>query len=75
MSCGVGRRCSLDLAFAMPVVQAGDYSSDSNSSLGTSIYHRCGPRKKTKEKTNKQTNKPKRTKNKQNFYFPNSGLL
>jgi len=30
-------------------VKAGSYSSDSTPSLGTSICHRCGP-KKTKDK-------------------------
>ena len=39
-------------SIAVAVVQAGGYSSDSTPSLGTSIYHRSGPRKgkKTKEK-------------------------
>ena len=31
---------------AVVVALAGGYSSDSTSSLGTSIYHRCGPKKK-----------------------------
>ena len=48
MGCGVGHRRGLDL------VLAGSCSSDLTPSLGTSICHRCGP-KKTKDK--KQTNK------------------
>ena len=39
------------------VVWAGGYSSDSTPSLGTSIYHGCGPKKtkKTPPNQNKQT--------------------
>ena len=40
------------IAVAMAVAMAGSYSSDSIPSLGTSICHRCGPKK---AKTNKQT--------------------
>ena len=32
------------------VVQAGSYSSDSTPSVGTSINHKCGPKKQKKEK-------------------------
>ena len=32
------------------VVQAGSYNSDSNLSLGTSIYHRYSPKKKERKK-------------------------
>ena len=34
----------------MAVVQAGSCSSDLTPSLGTSICHRCGPKKKQKER-------------------------
>ena len=39
---------------AVAVTLAGGCSSDSTPSLGTSICHRCGPKKR---KQNKQTNK------------------
>ena len=35
---------------AVALVKAGTYSSDSTPSLGTSICHRCGPKKQTKKK-------------------------
>ena len=41
---------------AVAVVQAGSCSSDLNPSLGTSMCHRCGP-KKTKTKQNKTKQK------------------
>ena len=39
----------------MAVVQVSSYSLDSTPSLGTSICHKCGP-KKTKEKKKKKKN-------------------
>ena len=42
----------------MAVAWAGNYSSDSTPSLGTSICQECSPKKKKKaNKTNKQINK------------------
>ena len=35
---------------AVAVTQAGGYSSDLNPSLGTSICHRCGPKKVKRQK-------------------------
>ena len=35
---------------AVPVAQASGYSSDLTLSLGTSICHRCGPKKSKKKK-------------------------
>ena len=49
MSSGVGCRFGSDLV-TVAVVQAGSRSSDSTSSLGTSICQGCGPKKKKKEK-------------------------
>ena len=48
MSCGVGCRCGSDPASLW--LQASSYSSDSPPSLGTSIGHRGGPKKKAKKK-------------------------
>ena len=50
LSCGVGHRCSSDLAFAVAVVQAGSCSSDSDPTLGTATWRRCSPKKEKKEK-------------------------
>ena len=44
MNCGVGRRRGSDPAFAMALAQAGNYSSNSIPSLGTSICLRGGPK-------------------------------
>ena len=41
---------------AVAVVQASGYSPDSTPSLGTSIRHKCGP-KKTKKKKKKKKKK------------------
>ena len=38
---------------AVAVVQASGYSSDSTPSLGTSICHRCGPKKIKSQNKNK----------------------
>ena len=46
MSCGEGRR------FSLGVVQAGSYSFDSTPSLGTSIWHRYGPKKQQNKQKN-----------------------
>ena len=48
VSCDVGRRFGLDPALS--VVQVGSSSSDSTLSLGTSIFQKCGPKKKKKKK-------------------------
>ena len=46
---------------AVAVAMAGSYSSKLTPSLGTSTYHRCGPKKakKKKKKTPRFTNKDK----------------
>ena len=41
---------------AVAVAQASSYSSDSTPSLGTSICHKCGPKKKKERKTRKINN-------------------
>ena len=38
---------------AVDVAQASSYSSDMTPSLGTSICHRCGPKKQNKKQTKK----------------------
>ena len=40
----------LGTCVAVAVVEAGSYSSHSTPSLGTSICHGCGPKKKKKKK-------------------------
>ena len=45
-----GSQMRLGSCVAVAVVQAGSCSSDSTPSLGTSICHQCGPRKKNKTK-------------------------
>ena len=42
---------------AVAVAQANVYSSSSTSSLGTSIYHGCSPKKGKKIKNKKQKHK------------------
>jgi len=51
MNCGAGNRRGSDPLHCCAVVSASSYGSDSTPSLGTSICHRCGPKK---TKTNKQ---------------------
>ena len=51
MSCGIDHRCSLDPVLA--VLYAGSCSSKSTPSLGTSICHRCSPKKTIKKKKKK----------------------
>lgn len=46
---------------AVAVAQIGSYSSKSTLSLGTSICHWCGPKKREKKK--KKAKKENRTKN------------
>ena len=50
MSCSVGRRRGSDPGIAVALVKAGGYSSDSTPSPGTSICHRCGPKRQKEEK-------------------------
>ena len=49
VSCGVGRRCSLDPTVAMAVAQAGGYSSNWTPSLEISICRGCGPKKQQQQ--------------------------
>jgi len=65
MSCGVGGRSGSD-PVAVAVAEAGSYSSDLTPSLGTSIYHGCGPKKQktNKQKPKKQNKTPKKQKTK-----------
>ena len=56
MSHGVGRRCGSDLKFALAVVQAGGYSSNSTSGLGTSVCHGCGPKETKRQKKKRKRN-------------------
>ena len=51
--CRSKMRLRSDIAVA--VVYAGRLSSDSTPSLGTSICHRCGPKKKKKKRKKKRT--------------------
>ena len=51
VTCGVGRRCKLRSHVAVAVAQAGNCSSNSTPSLGTSICHRCGPKKAKNKQT------------------------
>ena len=45
---------------AVAVMEMGSYSSNSTPSLGTSICHRCGPKKAKKKKSKKaKTKNPK----------------
>ena len=44
----------LESGVAVAVVYAGGYSSDSTPSVGTSICHRYGPKKRQETQTNKQ---------------------
>ena len=59
MSCGVGRRCSLDPALLWLWPRFGGYSSDWIPSLGTSTCRGSGPRngKKTEKKKKKERKK------------------
>ena len=52
MSCGVGRRW-LGSGIAVAVVQAGSCGSDWTPSQGTSMCHRCDPKKTKQNKTKK----------------------
>ena len=59
VSCGVGRRrcrSQTQLGSWVAVAWAGSYSSDSTPSLGTSIYHKYGP-KRAKNLKKKKINK------------------
>ena len=47
MSCGEGADTA---QIAVPVAKAASYSSDLTLSLGTSVCHRCSPKKKKKKK-------------------------
>ena len=53
-----GLWCRLQMWFrsrvAVVVVQASGYSPDSTPSLGTSICHKCGPKKTKKKKKKKK---------------------
>ena len=51
MSCGVGHRCGLDLAWLWLWLWAGSCSSDLTPRLGTSICCWCGPKKKKSRRT------------------------
>ena len=44
--CKLQHRLQMQLGsgVAVALVLAGPYSSDSTASLGTSVYHRCGPK-------------------------------
>ena len=57
ISCGVGHRYGLDPILFVAVAGAGvgRRSFDSTPSLGTSIYHRCGPKKHTHAHTHTHT--------------------
>ena len=46
----------MELKSHVPVAVGGSCSSDSTSRLGTSIYHRCGPKKKKKKRKKKKVN-------------------
>ena len=50
MSCGVGCKYGLDLAWLWLWHRPAAYSSDSTPNLGTSMCQRCGPRKPKKKK-------------------------
>ena len=54
----------------MAVVQDGSCSSEQTPSLGTSIYHRCSPKKnKKKKKQNKAKNKQTKKTDRVGFVF------
>ena len=54
MSCGVGHRKQLGSCVAMAVAWASSCSSNLTPSLGTSICHRCSPKKQTNKQTKSQ---------------------
>ena len=42
---------------AVALAQAGGYSSDWTPGLGTSMYHRCGPKRTKRQKKKKKKKK------------------
>ena len=64
VSCVCRSQMQLRSDFAMAVVWAGSYSSDSTPSLGTSICHGCSP-KKTRGRRKKERKESKKASKKE----------
>ena len=54
VSCGVGHRCSSDLALLWLCCRLAAAAHNSTPSLGTSIWSRCTPPRKSKKKKNQK---------------------